>query len=273
MISKYKLGWIGCGSMGRAILQGVLSSDIASPEEIAVSVRTEATRQTIEEKYGCESFTDNALVCADSEIIILAVKPHQLSEVLSEIRGSVRADQIILSVVAGKSIETIEEGLISIKVAGRLKVMRAMPNTPAQVGESMTALCPNSHMTDTDIDRALRVFRAFGRTQLVDEAMMDVVTGVSGSSPAFVYMLMEAMADAAVSHGMKRKDAYLFVSQTVLGAAKMLRDSGLHPGELKDAVCSPGGTTIAGVLALEKTGFRASAAAGVNAAIEAAKKL
>ena len=273
MIQKYKLGFIGCGNMGRAILRGVLSSDIASAGEVCVSVRSEGSRQAIEKEFGCICAIDNAMVAKNSEILILAMKPAQLSEALEGLREHVNAEQIIVSIVAGKSIEAIEEGLISIRVAGRMKVVRAMPNTPARVGEGMSALAPNSHMTDTDIDRVSRIFGAFGRAKVVDESMMDVVTGVSGSSPAFVYMFMEAMADAAVSHGMTREDAYLFVSQTVLGAAKMLRDTGIHPGKLKDEVCSPGGTTIAGVRALEETGLRQAAWAGIDAAIEAANSL
>ncbi|MBQ9632447.1 MAG: pyrroline-5-carboxylate reductase [Lachnospiraceae bacterium] len=273
MIKKYKLGLIGCGNMGRAILQGVLSSDVVSREEVAVSVHSEESREALEKDFGCLVTVDNKMVAENAEMLLLAVKPYQLSDVLAQIRESIEADQIIISVIAGKSIHIIEEGLMSIKVAGRLKVARAMPNTPAKVGESMSALCPNAFMTETDTDRVARIFSAFGRAQVVDEGMMDVVTGVSGSSPAFVYMFMEAMADAAVAHGMSRDTAYLFVSQTVLGAAKMLRDTGMHPGALKDAVCSPGGTTIAGVLALEEAGLRRAVIAGVDAAIEAAERL
>ena len=273
MIKKYKLGFIGCGNMGRAIVQGVLASDIASREEIAISVKTDESAGKLKEEFRCAVTTDNAEVAKDAEMILLAVKPYQMAGVLSEIRESISADQIIISVIAGKSIQSIEEGLMSMEVAGKLKVVRAMPNTPAKVGEAMSALCINARVSDTDADRVLRVFSSFGRAQIVGEDMMDVVTGVSGSSPTFIYMLMEAMADAAVKHGMPRDAAYLFVSQSVLGAAKMLRDSGLHPGELKDAVTSPGGTTIAGVCALEKAGLRDAMISGIDAAIEAARKL
>ena len=273
MIKKYKLGVIGCGNMGQAIVQGVLSSDVASGEEMVISVRTEESAKRLRDTFACEVTTDNALAAANAEIIILAVKPYQMAEVLSDIREAISVDQIIISVIAGKSIQSIEEGLMSIAVAGRLKVVRAMPNTPAKVGESMTALCVNGHMTETDTDRVSRIFGAFGCVQVIGEELMDVVTGVSGSSPAFIYMIMEAMADAAVKNGMTRKMAYLFVSQSVLGAAKMLRDTGIHPGELKDAVTSPGGTTIAGICALEKAGLRDAMITGVEAAINAARNL
>ncbi len=273
MIRKYKLAIIGCGNMGRAIARGVLASDVASAEEVAISVRTEESAKRLSDDLGCHVICDNASVAQEAEMILLAVKPYQMSEVLSDIREHISADQIIVSVIAGKSIQSIEEGLMSIEVAGRLKVVRAMPNTPAMVGESMSALCINAHMNDTDIDRVVRVFSAFGKVVQVDEKLMDVVTGVSGSSPAFIYMIMEAMADAAVKWGMTRDQAYLFVSQSVLGAAKMLRDTGSHPGQLKDAVTSPGGTTIAGICALERAGLRAAMMDGIDAAIEASKGL
>lgn len=259
--------------MGTAILDGVLSSDVASAEEVIVAAHSAETEDKIKSKYNCDVVVKNAWAAQDAEIIILAVKPYQMADVLADIRESISADQIIISVAAGKTIQQIEEGLMSIDVAGRLKVVRAMPNTPAMVGESMSALCVNSRMTDTDIDRVMRVFGAFGRAEIIDEKMMDIVTGVSGSSPAFIYMLMEAMADAAVCEGMQRDVAYAFVSQTVLGAAKMLRDTGKHPGELKDAVTSPGGTTIAGVVTLEEKGFRDAIISGVRASIEKAREL
>lgn len=273
MIRKYKLAIIGCGNMGRAILKGVLDSDVASEDEVIVSVRTDESAERLGKEFRCAVTTDNRLAAGEAAMILLAVKPYQMSAVLSEIREKISIDQIVISVIAGKSIQSIEEGLMSIEVAGRLKVVRAMPNTPAKVGQSMSALCVNAHMTDTDIDRVIRVFGAFGRAEVVREDMMDVVTGVSGSSPAFIYMIMEAMADAAVKNGMARDMAYRFVSQTVLGAAKMLRDTGMHPGELKDEVCSPGGTTIAGVCALEKAGIRDAVISGVDAAVEAARGL
>lgn len=273
MIKKYKLGLVGCGNMGRAIVQGVLASDVASESEVAVSVRSEESRKRLEGELACFVTTDNTQVAKDSEILILAVKPYQMAEVFGAIRQCIAPDQIIISVAAGKSLQSIEEGLMSIEVAGRLKVARVMPNTPARVGESMTAVCVNSHMEQTDTDRVLRIFNAFGCAELVEEGMMDVVTGVSGSSPAFIYMIMEAMADAAVKNGMPREQAYRFVSQTVLGSAKMLRDTGTHPGVLKDAVTSAGGTTIAGVCALEKSGIRDAMISGIDAAISRAREL
>ncbi len=273
MIRKYKLAIIGCGNMGKAILQGVLNSDVASKDEVIVSVRTDESAAKLRDEFDCEITTDNRAAAGDAAMIILAVKPYQMSTVLSEIREKIAIDQIIISVIAGKSIQSIEEGLMSIEVAGRLKVVRAMPNTPAKVGESMSALCVNAHMTDTDIDRVVRVFGAFGKAEVVREDLMDVVTGVSGSSPAFIYMIMEAMSDAAVKNGMTRDMAYRFVSQSVLGAAKMLRDTGKHPGELKDEVASPAGTTIAGICALEKAGIRDAMITGVDFAIEAARGL
>ena len=272
MSRTYKIGFIGCGNMGSAMIGGVLGGMVAKREEIVASCRGGATAQRIRDQFGINCVTDN-LVSADSDIVIIAVKPYQFSTILPQIREVISADQIIVSVAAGLTIQKIEEGLMTIDVAGKLKVVRAMPNTPALVGEAMTAIAPNNYMTDEDIKKVLEIFRSFGRAEVVPEDMMNVVTGVSGSSPAYIYMLIESMADAAVSEGMRREDAYTFAAQAVLGAAKMVLETGMQPGELKDSVCSPAGTTIEGVLALEEAGFRAAVAGGVRVSIKKAKEM
>lgn len=267
MSRTYKLGLIGCGNMGGALLSGMISAGVYQASEMIFSERTEALVKEKEAKYGVTGTCDNAALAKNSDIILLVVKPKQVNAVADEIRGVIAPDQIIIVVAAGRTIASIKEVFTTLAVAGSLKIVRTMPNTPAMVGESMTALCVNDHMTEEDIVKVKAIFSAIGKVEVVDEGMMDLVTGLSGSGPAFIYMLIEAMADEAVRFGMTRDSAYLFASQTVLGSAKMVRDTGSHPGALKDAVCSPGGTTIAGVCALEEAGLREAVMKGVRAAV------
>lgn len=162
---------------------------------------------------------------------------------------------------------------MSLELAGKLQLVRTMPNTPAMVGEAMTAVCPNESISEKNLKYVIRLFESFGKAEVVPESLMDTVTGLSGSSPAYIYMLIEAMADEAVKQGMPRSQAYTFASQAVLGSAKMVLETGKHPGELKDAVTSPGGTTIAGLAVLEDLGFRSAIMNGIDAAIEKSKSL
>ena len=263
----YKVGFIGCGNMGFAMLKGIISSGKVDKSEIAAAEKFEASRKRVEE-LGVFVTSDNAELVQKTDVIFLVVKPHQQEEVLPEIRDNLSPDQILISVAAGVSLSSVEQACMSIDVAGKIKVVRAMPNTPALVGEGMTALSVNANITKEDEELLLSYFNAFGRVQIVPESLMDVVTGVSGSSPAFVYMFIEAMADAAVAEGMTRAQAYEFAAQTVKGSAAMVLETNEHPGALKDAVCSPGGTTIEGVCALEAAGFRPAVIDGVRAATE-----
>ena len=201
------------------------------------------------------------------------MKPAQLSDILPDIRESLDAESIVVSVAAGKSISEIDNALLSMEVAGKLKVARAMPNTPAAVGEAMSAVCFNDRFSDEEKGEVLSIFRSFGVAEEVDEGLMDTVTGLSGSSPAFIYMLIEAMADEAVRHGMKRDKAYTFAAQAVKGSAEMVLKTKKHPGELKDQVTSPGGTTIEGIHALEEKGFRKAIMEGINASIVRSKEM
>ncbi len=268
MSRTYKLGCIGCGNMGSALLNGIKNSGLYQASEMIFSEKNEDARTKKSAELGIEGIADNAALAKNSDIIILVVKPYQVNEVAAEIRDVIEPDQIIVVIAAGKTIANIKEVFTTLAVAGSLKIVRTMPNTPAMVGESMTALCVNDHMTEDDIVKVKAIFTAIGKVEVISEEMMDIVTGLSGSGPAFIYMLIEAMADEAVRQGMPRDTAYLFSSQTVLGAAKMVRDTDMHPGALKDAVCSPGGTTIAGVCALEEMSFRDAIMQGVRAAIE-----
>lgn len=273
MKRDYKVGFIGCGNMGSAMIGGILKNGLAGKDEIIASCKSEGTKERITKELGITVTLDSAEVAQKADVVFLAIKPYQFDAVLPQINGKLEADQIVISVAAGKTLSMIETALMSIDVAGKLKVVRAMPNTPALVGEAMTAITPNANLNEEDIAKVKALFESFGQVEVVPESMMNAVIGVSGSSPAFIYMLIEAMADAAVVEGMPRAQAYKFAAQSVLGSAKMVLETGMHPGALKDAVCSPGGTTIAGVEALEQCGFRGTVMEGIRATVAKAEEM
>ena len=246
-----KIGFIGCGNMASAMIGGIIKNQVVAPVDILASAKTEVSREKKKEELGIAMTADNREVAAFAEVLILAVKPFYYEDVIKEIRDVVADDTIVVSIAPGKKLTWIE-GLFEKP----LKIVRTMPNTPALVGEGMSCVCGNAKCSSEDVDTVCRIFAGFGKTEIVEEDMIDVVVGVSGSSPAYVFMFIEALADSAVKCGLPRKDAYEFVAQTVLGSAKLMLETGKHPGELKDMVCSPGGTTIAGVAELEKNGFR-----------------
>jgi pyrroline-5-carboxylate reductase len=273
MKRDYKIGFIGCGNMGSAMIGGILKNGLASKDEIIASCKSEGTKERITKELGITVTLDSVEVAQKADVVFLAIKPYQFDVVLPQINGKLEADQIVISVAAGKTLSMIETALMSIDAAGKLKVVRAMPNTPALVGEAMTAITPNANLNEEDIAKVKALFESFGQVEVVPESMMNAVIGVSGSSPAFIYMLIEAMADAAVVEGMPREQAYKFAAQSVLGSAKMVLETGMHPGALKDAVCSPGGTTIAGVEALEQCGFRGTVMEGIRATVAKAEEM
>lgn len=246
-----QIGFIGCGNMGMAMIGGMINKNIVSSNQIICSDLNTANLKNASEKYGLTTTTDNNKVAKNADILILSIKPDLYSSIINEIKEVIKNDAIIVTIAAGKSIESTENAFNK-----KVKVVRVMPNTPALVGEGMSALCPNEMVTEKDLEDVLNIFNSFGQTEIVSEKLMDVVTSVSGSSPAYVYMIIEAMADAAVLDGMPRNQAYKFAAQAVLGSAKMVLETGIHPGELKDMVCSPGGTTIEAVATLEEKGLR-----------------
>ncbi|MDO4634233.1 MAG: pyrroline-5-carboxylate reductase [Eubacteriales bacterium] len=248
-----RIGFIGCGNMATAMISGILDAKLAQNEELTASAHSDATRQKIREELKITAARHNSEVAEFADILFLAVKPMYYQEVMEEIRSTLRPEQIIVSIAPGKTLAWMEE----ILGAGT-KIIRTMPNTPAMVKEGMTALCRNAFVTDEEFASVKVLFEGFGLAEEVPEHLMDVVTGVSGSSPAYVYLFIEALADAAVSDGMPRAAAYRFASQAVLGSAKMVLETGKHPGELKDMVCSPGGTTIEAVRVLEEKGLRSA---------------
>jgi len=254
------IGFIGCGNMGVAMIGGILNANLVTPDNIMVSDLNEKSLAETSLTYGIKTTTNNNEVAKSSDIIVLSVKPNLYGVVIKQIKDVVKENVIIVTIAAGKSIKGTEE-----MFGKKLKIVRVMPNTPALVGEGMAAISPNEMVTKSELIEIVNIFESFGKAEIVDEKLMNVVTSVSGSSPAFVYMFIESMADAAVLDGMPRSQAYKFAAQAVLGSAKMVLETGKHPGALKDMVCSPGGTTIEGVAALEENGFR-------NAVISALRK-
>ena len=263
-----KLGIIGFGNMAEAISGGILANGFIKKEDVTASGKDEAMLAKASEKYGIGVEPDNKKVVTDADVILLSVKPQILAEVIEEIKEVCTEDKLVISIVAGKTQQWMEDAF-----GGSRKIVRCMPNTPALVGEGCTGICFSDSVTESEKQLALKMFSCVGKAQEVPEKLMDVVVGVSGSSPAYVFMFIEAMADAAVEMGMPRKQAYDFAAQAVLGSAKLLLETGKHLGELKDMVCSPGGTTIAAVRVLEEKGMRAAVMDAVIKCIERSKEL
>ena len=247
------LGFIGCGNMAQAMLKGILQKGLYQKDQIIVSRRNEEVLAQIHRQLGVETTTDNRKVAEKADVLVLAVKPFQFESVIREIAEFVNMNTVVISIAAGQSIADIE-GFFGKEI----KLVRTMPNTPALVLEGATGMCFNELMQDEEKQMAINLFESFGIVEVVSENMIDTVIGVSGSSPAYVFMFIEAMADAAVADGMPRDKAYKLAAQSVLGSAKMVLDTGRHPGELKDMVCSPGGTTIEAVRVLEEKGLRSA---------------
>ena len=247
-----KTGFIGCGNMASAIIGGILSSGISTPEDLIASDSSPAARERILKELKISS-ASNRETAMQSDILFLSVKPQFYPDVISEIADCVRPETVIVTIAPVKTLAWLREQF------GRdLKIVRTMPNTPAMVKEGMTGVCPNAQVTEEDLARVMAILESFGKAEVVPEHLLDVVTSVSGSSPAYVFVLIEAMADGAVADGMPRAQAYKFAAQAVLGSARMVLETGRHPGELKDMVCSPGGTTMEAVRVLEEKGFRSA---------------
>jgi len=263
-----KLGIIGFGNMAEAILGGILSAGFVIKEDVTASGKDEAMLSKASEKYGINVEPDNKKVVTEADVILLSVKPQILPDVIAEIKDVCTQDKLIISIAAGKSLQFIEDAFGCAH-----KIVRCMPNTPALVGEGSTGICFSASVSDEEKALALNMFSCVGKAQEVPEKLMDVVVGVSGSAPAYVFMFIEAMADAAVEMGMPRAQAYTFAAQAVMGSAKLLLETGKHPGELKDMVCSPAGTTIAAVRVLEEKGMRAAVMDAVIKCIERSKEL
>lgn len=261
-----KIGFIGCGNMATSIIKGIIRKQIIDAENIIASAKTKATLDRVQKELGVKVSTDNLEVTENSDILVLAVKPQYYPEVIAQIKDVVRKEQIVISIALGKTLDWLQE-----QFGGSVRLVRTMPNTPALVGEGMTGACRNEYVTDEDYATVLQILGSFGEVETIPENLMDVCVSVSGSSPAYIYILIEAMADGAVADGMPRAQAYKFAAQSVLGSAKMVLETGKHPGELKDQVCSPGGTTIEAVRVLEEKGFRSSVIEAMKACVRKAR--
>lgn len=249
-----KIGFIGCGgNMASAIIHGIIDNGVFAPDDIYGADVSEAAAAAAKEKYGIHIVASDVKVVELADIIVLAVKPQYYEEVIDEISDAVRTEQIVITIAPGKTLKWLRE-----EFDKHVKIARAMPNTPAQIGQGMTAICGNGYMTEEEMALVMRIFRGIGECEIVDEGLMDTVTAVSGSAPAYVFMMIEAMADAAVLGGMPRAQAYKFAAQAVAGSANMVLETGRHPGDLKDMVCSPKGTTIEAVRVLEAKGMRSA---------------
>jgi pyrroline-5-carboxylate reductase len=263
-----KIGFIGCGKMGQAILTGLLSKRNIEKNLILVSAKTETTLIKVKELFGVQTTTNNKDIGRWADIIVIAVKPDLHKEVIEEIRTVISSNTIVVTIAAGITLQFLEQTF------GRpVKGVRAMPNTPSLVGEGMTALCFHDLVLNDERERVSHIFESLGQVEVFAESLMDSVPAISGSSPAYVYMMIEALADGAVKQGIARDKAYRMAAQAVLGAAKMVLETNLHPGVLKDQVCTPGGATIEAVAALEETGFRASILSAMESCTEKVIKL
>ncbi|MEJ2698958.1 MAG: pyrroline-5-carboxylate reductase [Desulfuromonadales bacterium] len=267
MKSAGKIGFIGGGNMAEAIIRGLLRGTFPA-NEITVAEPGEERRAFIADRYGVAVLTDNREVVKGCDLVVLAIKPQIARVVLEEIAVAFSDDKLLVSILAGTSTGTLEEPF-----GGAPRVIRAMPNTPALVGEGATALCPGRFATVDDLLAARHLFESVGTVQVVNEGQMDAVTGLSGSGPAYVFTFIEALADGGVEEGLPRDAALALAVQTVLGAARLVREGGEHPAVLRDRVCSPGGTTIAGMKALEERGFRAALMAAVEGAAGRSREL
>lgn len=259
----YKVGFIGLGNMGYAIARGLLKT--LNPIEIAFYDTDNNKCNEISKELDIILCKDNLEIAKNSKYIILAIKPQIYSACISQIKNNLNPDSVIISIAPGITIESLKESL-----GYETKIVRVMPNTPSLVNEGMSVLSfSDDEFLPEEIADVENIFKSCGQIETIEEQYMDAIVPISGSSPAYVYMMIEALADGGVNLGLPRKLSYKLAAQTVLGSAKMVLETGSHPGELKDAVCSPGGTTIAAVSSLEKTGFRSSI---IEAMSEAYKK-
>lgn len=269
MLKDKRIGFIGGGNMGEALISGLIMSQSASAKNITCSDVREDALEELHKKYGVNTTTDNNEVVRNSDIIIYATKPQILASVLKETADALDQSKLVISIAAGVPLAAIASG-----VGKELRLIRVMPNICAFVKESATAIAAGEFVLDGDVDMAKEIFNSVGVTVFIQEnVLMDAFTGLSGSGPAYMFMIIDAMADAGVKMGLSRKDSLLLSAQTMLGSAKLLLESNEHPGQLKDRVTSPGGTSIAGIHTLEQGGLRTTIIDCVEAATIRSKEL
>jgi len=262
------VGFIGGGNMGRNIMKGLLEKGLYTAENITVFDAFTPVMDQLKKDLGINTCRDVHHLVQSADIILLAVKPQVMDDVLAAIKEDVTPEKTIISIAAGIKMEKLEAGLGKDK-----KIARVMPNANAMVLEAMSGVVCSDNMDYEEKMEVIRLFKAMGRAELISEYLMDAVVGISGSSPAYVYMFIEALASGAAAEGMPKSQAYIFAAQAVLGSAKMVMYSGMHPGELIDMVCSPGGTTLEALNVLEHNGFKATVADAVRAAAQKNREL
>ena len=263
-----RIGFLGAGKMATALARGWLAAGLVTAERVVASDPLPQARKTFEAETGFRALESNREVVAASDLLVLAVKPQAIGSLLAEIRSAVNTRHLLVSIAAGVSLRQLADGLGSDR-----RMVRVMPNTPCLVGASASGYAPAEAATPEDIDLVDRLLNAVGRAFRLPEHLLDAVTGLSGSGPAFVYVMIEALSDGGVRMGLPRDVATALAAQTVFGAAKMVLETGSHPAVLKDMVASPGGTTIAGLHALERDGLRAALMDAVEAATRRSMEL
>lgn len=262
------IGFLGGGAMGEAIITGLLRAGLVASSQLYVSDVSAGRLQHLEHVHGVRVTSENSAVVREADIVILAVKPQVAVPLLKEIAPLARPEQTFISIVAGISIDSLESGL-----QASIPVVRVMPNTPCLVGEGASAISPGRYAREEHVKKALAIFAAAGKAVEVPESLLDCVTGLSGSGPAYMYVILEGFIDGAVRLGLPRDTARVLIAQTMLGAAKLVLETGEHPGRLKDMVTTPGGTTMAGLFALEEGAVRALMMEAVAAATQRSREL
>jgi pyrroline-5-carboxylate reductase len=263
-----KIAFLGSGNMAEALVKGLLAAGASTAAEIVCAEPREDRRRELQQRYAVRTVSSNREAVAAADLVLLSVKPQVIDAVLDEISPEVAATKLVVSIAAGVPIAAIAK-----RLPEGTRIIRTMPNTPALAGAGAAALAAGPHATPADLALAKQIFEAVGTAVVVPEPLLDAVTGLSGSGPAFVYLFIEALSDGGVKAGLARAEALQLAAQTVLGSAKLVLESGEHPGRLKDQVTSPGGTTIAGVHALEKAGFRGAVMDAVEAAARRSREL
>lgn len=259
-MQKHTIGFIGAGQMARALAAGFVKAGLVRPEAILASDPVPQAREAfLKAVDGARVLADNASVGKEAEVLILATKPQQIAAALPSL-AAVTADKLVISIAAGVKLATLDQGL------ARARLVRVMPNTPCLIGQSASGYCLGPRSSGDDAKRVEQLLSSVGLAFAVDEPLLDAVTGLSGSGPAFAYVMIEALADGGVRMGLKRDVALTLAAQTLRGAAQLMLETGEHPAVLKDRVASPGGTTIAGLEALEAGGLRGTLMAAVEAA-------
>jgi len=265
---QQKIGFIGGGNMGEALIKGILKSGVCSRQAVCVSdIRSERLK-ALQKSYGIKIGKDNPAAAAHADVIILCVKPQNLEVMLNGLAPAISGRHLIISVAAG-----VPTDFIARHFKSSIPIIRAMPNTPALIQEGASALCRGRNAADSHLKIAQNIFSAVGKVVVVDESLMDAVTGLSGSGPAYAFLFIEALADAGVKMGLTREVALLLAAQTCLGSAKMIAETGEHPARLRDMVTSPGGTTISGLHKLEAGRLRSAVMDAVEAATKRSQEL